>query len=343
MHTFLGTFRSWLDQNGIEHTADWRDPTFNVLFVNSWAVPIQIVRFVKLRRPEVKIVHRIDGSGQDYGRTDDADQRQALVNHWVDLSIFQSRYSRFATTEKFRVISKDGPIIYNPVDLTHFFPEQLASKSGKRLPPGERPRVCNVSFSTNPKKGTWRFAELAQAHPEVDFILCGNYPPMPTLPNIRLMGRLDRVALAETLRNCHLFAHWAENEACPNVVTEALASGLPILYLDSGANRELVGEAGYEVTAESFAAQLRKALSHLDPLSTTARQRAEREFSRQKIFTHYLDAIEAARPAPRPTLGASWRRWRSGYPIWPQSGSALLPWAKRSAIDRLRLWSGRLG
>src|SRR5204863_8851183 len=99
------------------------------------------------RNPRLRIVQRVDGAAQDYGRGPAADTVQLAVSRLSDLTVFQSEYARKATLERFRVIAHDGPVIYNPVDLMRFTPE------GERLPLAVTPRVASVSWSTNPKKG----------------------------------------------------------------------------------------------------------------------------------------------------------------------------------------------
>ena len=276
-YTFLDNWRQRLRQNNVAHTADPM-AEYDVLFVNSFMVPYDLIASAKRARPKLVVVQRVDGSARDYGRFDDADDRQARVNMLADLTIFQSRYSRHSTTEKYRVIQQDGPVIYNPVDTRTFCPGETAS-----LRDG-RPQVCNASHSDNPKKGTWMIGDLARANPDVDFILCGHYPPLPELPNIRLCGRLGREDLARTLRSCHAFVHLAENDPCPNVVLEALASGLPVLYRDSGGTPELVEACGLPVTSENFRGQLDTVMSRLDELSAAARQRAVGTFARIASF-----------------------------------------------------------
>ena len=209
------------------------------------------------------------------------------MNALADLTIFQSRYSRHAVREKFQVASHDGPVIYNGVDTTRFRPAPGAL-------PFRRPRVCTVSFSTNPRKGTWQLGELAERHPEVDFVLCGRFPALPAVGNLLQMGHLAPDALADVLRSCHVGLHLAENDPCPNVVLEALASGLPVLYRDSGGTPELVGEAGAPVTIEGFGPALRDVLAARPSLGHAARDRAVREFDARVILRRYLAAIDDA-------------------------------------------------
>jgi len=311
MYTFLDNFRAWLDAQAIAHVED-ATAEYDILFVNSWAVEHRLIRRVKATRPQVRVVQRVDGSAVDYGRFDSADSRQARVNMLADRTIFQSAYSRFATREKFKVIQQDGPIIYNPVNVGLFCPGDEAA--GR---PDGRIRVCNAAFSLNRKKGSWQIGMLAEQNPDVEFHLCGRYPSLPRLENIVYYGHLKRDDLADVLRCCHVFIHLAENDPCPNVVIEALASGLPVLYRDSGGTPELVADCGAAVTVENFRVRLELVLQQHGDLSRRARARAVEHFSPDRIFSQYLAALRDAqrRPLPgvRDVVAASLR----GYPVIP--------------------------
>ena len=60
MYTFIGGFTDFLEQAGVPFTRRLGDD-FDVLFVNSWAVPFDAVREVKRARPSVRVVQRVDG------------------------------------------------------------------------------------------------------------------------------------------------------------------------------------------------------------------------------------------------------------------------------------------
>lgn len=322
MYTFLANLRAWLDAKGVEHTEDPAGE-FDVLFVNSWAVEAGQIKRLKKARPALRVVQRVDGAGRDYGRQDDCDARQARVSLYCDLTIFQSNYSVVSTTEKFKVISAPGPVIHNPVDLNRFNPDGPTMEL-----PGEL-RVAAASFSLNPKKGTHLLGPLAEAHPEVTFVLMGRAPELPRLPNLVPLGHLEREAMARAMRSCQVFLHLAQNDPCPNVVTEALASGLPVLYRDSGGNPELVGDCGLAVTPDDFGQRLAELLPRRQELARAARARAEELFDPEAIFPRYLEAMAGARRRPLPGPGRVLSLWRAGYPVLPDARTAARAAARR--------------
>jgi glycosyltransferase involved in cell wall biosynthesis len=255
------------------------------LFVNSWVIPYLKVYAAAIILRNGKIVQRIDGSAQDYGRGTVWDYRQAKVNRIADLTIFQSKYGRYATREKFGVIRKDGPVIHNPVDTELFAPD------GTRSSIPSSPRIGYVGFSTNPKKGVDQFYRVAKKNPDLEFILVGPFKQRSGFRNIHYTGYVNRHEVAGLLRNCHFFVFFSQNEACPNVVLEAMATGLPVLYLDSGGTRELVGEAGLAITTDTFRSALEEIRKDWAEWARRARSRATEKFSVEKIIPKYLSAM----------------------------------------------------
>ena len=290
--SFYRNLRTYLGSAGIPFT-DRLDDGYDALFVNSWVTSYRAVLRARRRDPAVKVLHRIDGSATDYGREAIADFRQARVNLLSDLTVFQSGYGRYATTTKYRIIGQDGPVIHNPVDVQRFRPD------GERVSLSGKTRVCHVTHSTNPKKGTPLLYALARANPDVDFILIGRYDVPPPLPNLHGLGYADWDTLPKVLRSCDVFIILAEHEACPNVVLEAMASGAPVLYRNSGGTAELVGECGRAIELDTFSEGLAWVLDQRRSLSEAARRRAVEQFAPGVVFPKYLDAL---RSAPRRRL-----------------------------------------
>ena len=308
MYTFVENFLTYLDRKGVQVSQSISE-SHDVLFVNSWIVSYDWIHQVKYNYPNVRVVQRVDGSAQDYGRFDDADAKQAKVNLLADLTIFQSNYSKHSSREKFRVIHQDGPVIYNPVDTEIFRPD------GDQMPLPGSMRVCNVSWSTNIKKGTWQIGEIARENPDINFVLCGRYNALPDLPNICTLGHMDRAGIASALRSCQIFLNLSENDPCPNVVIEALASGLPVLYKDSGGVHELVGDCGVAITPETFRYGLDKLRRSHTLLSRQARDRALKHFSPDIIFPQYLDAMASSRPRDLPRFWDKLKLRVKGFPV----------------------------
>ena len=142
------------------------------------------------------------------------------------------------------------------------------------------------------------------------FYLCGQYADAPALPNLHLLGVLDRGPLAAILRSVDALLTYSENEACPNHVIEALASGRPVFFRDSGAMKEVIGDCGIETSPESFATALDDVGRDWPAWSARARRRAVDFFDADTILGRY--AAELARIcAGTAAAGRGWRYARA--------------------------------
>ena len=127
--------------------------------------------------------------------------------------------------------------------------------------------------------------------------------------DVRLLGALDRAAVARRYRGADLFTLPSSAEAFGNVFAEALASGLPIVGTDVGGIPELVehGANGLLVPPGDPAA-LAHAIRTLadDPIRRRAmgernRRKAEAAFDWDYITTRYLSmyrGIPQSHPVP---------------------------------------------
>jgi glycosyltransferase involved in cell wall biosynthesis len=330
--TFRRLWRAWLTAQGIPWTSDIH-ATYDILFLNAWQTSYAHSYAAKRRLPHLRVVHRVDGAGKDYGRTDGADALQQAVNTLADLTIFQSAYSRHSTRERYGIIGLDGPIIFNPVDTDHYNPqgERLSLASLPAPSPG-RWRVVTAIWSHNRRKGAWRIPGLARANPDLDFIFIGNAVFESRLPNLYHLGKLDHVQMAQALRSGDVFLNLSENDPCPNIVLEALASGLPVVYTPSGGTPELVGADGGLAAASDaeVGPAVRQLAQELAQHKTLARQRAVTHFSQDPIFSQYWAAIQASQRRPLPA------RWRHYFSY----GQVARQWVQDKLIN-YQDWTGR--
>jgi glycosyltransferase involved in cell wall biosynthesis len=293
MYSFFRNFRAYCAAADIPVVDDIQSD-YDVLVVNSWVVPDRLVALAKRRQPALRVLHRIDGSAVDYGRDAASDVRQALVDLLADVTVFQSAYGRDATRRR-GVIESDGPVVHNPVDIERFRPD------GPREALPGTVRLAHVAFSTNARKGAAEVLELAARRPDVTFVMIGSERPGPAPPNVVTIGYADWTRLPALLRSCTALLTLSENETCSNVVLEALASGLPVLFKASGGTPELVGTCGSAVDRERFDVALADVLARHAALATAARARATEHFAFDAVFPRYLAAMRGAarRPLPR--------------------------------------------
>lgn len=76
--------------------------------------------------------------------------------------------------------------------------------------------------------------------------------PKRLASHINYRGPIDHNLLPKILADYKILVHVAEREECPLVVIEALMMGLPIVAMDAGDIREMVGPAGIVVAQDDF-------------------------------------------------------------------------------------------
>lgn len=185
-------------------------------------------------------VHRVDGPVGTYRGTDHSvDERISALNlRHADATVFQSRYSLEAHAAlglRFR-----APVaIPNGVDPDLFHREGRAPWD-----PGRRIRLISTSWSDNPNKGfaayKWLDENVDRARYEYTFV--GRTPVR--FERARMVGAVPSRELGGILRQHDIYVTASLHEACSNGLLEALACGLPALFVESGSNAELVGEGG---------------------------------------------------------------------------------------------------
>ncbi len=283
---FWGYFEKYLRENGICYHRDiFKKSDF--LMLNSWQGSYLFYRLCSLLYPKRIKVQRIDGSAREYGRDGCWDDKQRRINKIADLVVYQSEYSRYVTSEKHSIISGKGYVIYNPVDTDFFSPH------GEKLTLSGATRIAFCSNSVNTKKGFHEVVAVAKGNPDLTFFVAGNMPESELPENIILLGFLSKTVLSKMLRSCHLFICFSENESCPNVVMEAMASGLPVIYKDSGATVEVVGDAGINASVETFRQAFEALWENYNEFRMKAQLRARNEFSINKIISSYLSKMKA--------------------------------------------------
>jgi glycosyltransferase involved in cell wall biosynthesis len=152
-------------------------------------------------------------------------------------------------------------------------------------------------------------ADFMKEHGEAVFLLVGAGPSLEAIRHIfagagmsgrlHTCGVLEKDALADALNAMDVFAFASKSETQGMVLTEAMASGLPVVALDASGVREVVVDGGNgrvirEETREAFAAALQwvhaRSRKEREALVASARATADvfsMGASAQKALTAY--------------------------------------------------------
>ena len=191
-------------------------------------------------------------------------------------------------------------VVYNGVDTERFHPPQ---------PPPHRPSGPIVSIGRLVEQKNHALfldaaARLAQRLPDARFVIVGDGPLRLWLEaQARDRGIADRVTFAGerldvdvVLRGASLFWLTSRWEGMPNVVLEALASGVPVVAADVGGTRELIhaGVDGFVVRADDPQAFVEPSLALLTDATRWARcAAAAREGAAAFASPRMVDAMAA--------------------------------------------------
>ena len=242
-HQFLRALVEELERRGLvveENRVSGRTPA--CLF-NSFNFDFRRLR--RFARGDCRMVHRVDGPiGAYRGFDDGTDARLAQLNaELADATILQSSYS-LAKHAELGIELRDPVVVRNTVDPAIFHPPSV-----RESPAGEPLRVIATSWSQNPRKGAdvlaWLDGELDPAQATLTFVGQSSQ----SFRRIRVVGPLDSHGVAGLLREHDVYLAASRDDPCSNALLEALACGLPAVYLASGGHPELVGEAGVPFAA----------------------------------------------------------------------------------------------
>lgn len=225
-------------------------------------------RLRRFARAGCRMVHRVDGPiGVYRGFDDGTDRHIAELNRaYADATVFQSRYSLDMHAELGLELC-DPVVIPNAPDPAVFHAEGRAP-----LVDGEPVRLITTSWSDNPRKGADLLVELERRLDPARFTLTFVGRSAARFDRARIVPPVPSDEVARLLREHHVFVFASLNEACSNSLLEALACGLPALYVDSGSNAEVAGAGGLAFdNAEDAAAKLDELVERWSELQAAIR------------------------------------------------------------------------
>jgi glycosyltransferase involved in cell wall biosynthesis len=189
-----------------------------------------------------------------------------------------------ALRQRFAAVAAVPPerieVVRNGVDPERFSPgDRAAARRQLGLPP-DRPLLLGVGRLVAAKGFHLAAAALPHLPAAVHLVLVGDGPARAGIVRaapsgrLHLLGGRSRADVALAMQACDVLVLPSAREGWPNVVTEALASGLPVVATAVGGVPELLAEAvaGELVPAESgaLAAALARQLQRGDQRAAIA-------------------------------------------------------------------------
>lgn len=219
-----------------------------------------------LKAQKTKMIYRMDGIFFDYFiesqlmRKDFNDLVAAAINsaHKV---IYQSQFSKEVASQIVDVDKVPGTVIYNGADTRYFRPEGPILER-----PKDKKIVLSIAYWGPPMLAHYsiqQFIDIAKCfvnHKDIEFWILGQaYPEdeakiieadLPNITKINLQEQVLREDMPTYIRTADVIMHLRPNDACSNLIIEAMNVGKPIVGLDLGSTPELLGDAGLRCESE---------------------------------------------------------------------------------------------
>lgn len=312
--TFVKNFVTQLKQNGIEITHNPKEYA-DIFFVMS-SRPLKEILDAKRRGS--KIVQRLDGTY--YYRVKGAtyplwNMRMKFIhNYLADFVIYQSEFSKFLCNKFLGTSKKPWTIIKNGVD-TQLFSPQITTYNLRDF------SSQKILFTVSQFRHEDMITPLIEAacllrsrRQDFKLIIAGDFTSsidrkinrFKNLPYIQFLGTISNHELPHYEAGADLFL-FSNLSACPNVVIEALSSGLPVVAFGRGGVNELIdAQSGIVVPhsqkelyrlkkfdLQTFATGINTVLNNLEYYKKNARQRAVTNYSIETMMEQYIQIFQS--------------------------------------------------
>lgn len=239
-HQFMRALCAELESRGLRLEYNQLSKGTPNCLCNSYNFEVKKLSRLLRRRPEVNCVHRIDGPLQTYRGFDDG--TDTLISdfnrQFANVTVVQSSFSQQKHAEL-------GLSAVNPVLISNTPDPSLFHSRGKiPFSTDRKIRIISSSWSDNPNKGLEIYQWLDQHldFERFDYTFVGRI--QTELKNIRYLDPMPSEPLADLMRQQDIYLTASRHDPCSNSLVEAMACGLPVLYLNNGGHPELAGEAG---------------------------------------------------------------------------------------------------
>lgn len=254
-----------------------------------------------------KFVLRMDGVPEDSRNSGRGTRRMVEYARAADFIIYQSDFilKTVGAILKDNGVTARRAVIHNGVDLEIFKPE------GDKLPMIKgKPVILNIAYRKDNNK---RYEEVLAMYreywtenKEANLILLGRYPTEWMNYNMgffngerfqRMGVATDEGGKAAIIRSCHVMFYPSFADPAPNVVLEAIACGVPVIYNSYGGTHELLkGVANGQlalgnIEPYSYGAKIEAAIRSYDTIKPELLEIA-RENSVEMMAIRYKGAFD---------------------------------------------------
>ncbi len=231
----------------------------------------------------------------------------------ADFIIYQSEFCKLAAETFLGKASVPHTILYNPVDTNFYKPKTAETQNNAPVLLLGGNQFSRYRFEI----AAQTLKEVSRIYPEAFLIVTGNlwgdsqveskewavsYLKKLGLTNrVEFTGRYPQTQATQIFHRANILIHPQYMDPSPNLVCEALACGIPVVYSDSGGTPELVGDkagvgvkvpVSWEKIGLPDPTLMAKGVFHIwedyQKISQAARERALESFGLEKfIHAHW--------------------------------------------------------
>jgi glycosyltransferase involved in cell wall biosynthesis len=218
--------------------------------------PHDIAAYIQ-RYPGTAVIHRVNTCDEQRGARLGDNEAILKANPMADETVFVSDFIRQLFASQGWQTKNPWHVIHNAADTDIFSP---ALENTWR--PGQKMRIVTHHWSANFLKGFDYYERLdylldtSPYRDDFELTFIGNLPFGYRLRNARCLPPMDSEKVAHELRQHHIYVSGARHEPAGNHYIEAMACGLPVLFLESGSLPEYCHDAGLGFTPITFESQL---------------------------------------------------------------------------------------
>lgn len=219
--------------------------------------------FLKILKNKIPIIHNQNGVfypawyNGDYKTMNKIMSRQLKLADYV---FYQSYFCKKSADKFLHQRKKNYEILYNACDLNIFKPNKNKNLNKKKIKvlmtgsyrsylyPGLSASIKSVKQLN--KKLDIQLSIVGSIEAELKDKIMKEILEQKLEKNVFLRGEYDQSEAPKIYRSHDIYYFFVHNAPCPNSLIEAIASGLPIVYLNSGSCKEIVNKGGIGITSK---------------------------------------------------------------------------------------------
>lgn len=286
---------------------------FNIIYSLSNAPYLSRASLARAKARGTGLVHNQNGvfyPGWYDGDWQAANRRMSHAYHLADHVFWQSNFCRDCADRFLGARDGDGEILFNAVDLQHFAPADTTGegRAFTFLLTGK----IQSHLAYRLEDSIAGLAHARAAGLEANLRIAGHLDATANAAaesavrdagleqHVEILGPYTQADAPNVYRGADAYIMTKHADPCPNTVIEAMACGLPVVYVASGGVPELVGpDAGSGIASEEdwdtpfrpdpavLGQAMLRVAENRAAISVAARQRAETHFDIEDWLTRH--------------------------------------------------------